>query len=158
MHILLILSNPIKSVLFVREVDKNLSYEQHLSLRLSNYPTHTLLLLEVFNEKMIDSEVASVIIYDKSYMRNGFYPAIVLDDVSQLTLSHVQQFLSLASSDKSFVNRLISEMRLQLKPEAIIDIFKASGLEIIYTTPKSVEEKILKAINEKTNLTAHTKQ
>ncbi len=158
MHVLLILSNPIKSVLFVREVDKNLSYEQHLALRLSNYPTHTLLLLEIVNEKMIDSEVASVIIYDKNYMRNGFYPAIVLDDVNQVTLSHVQQFLSLASSDKSFVSRLISEMRLQLKPEAIIDILKAAGLEIIYITPKSVEEKIIKAINEKTNLTTHTKQ
>lgn len=158
MNVLVVLSNPIKSVLLVREVDKSLSYEQHLSLRLSNYPTHTLLLLEVLNDRTIDSEVASVIIYDKNYMRDGFYPAIVLDNVNQITLSHVQQFLGLVSDDKSFVNRLLSEMRLQLKPEAIIDIFKAAGLEIIYTTPRSVEEKIIKAINEKTNYITHTKQ
>jgi len=116
------------------------------------------LLLEVLNDKMIDSEIASVIIYDKNYMRDGFYPAIVLDNVNQITLSHAQQFLSLVSDDKSFVNRLLSEMRLQLKPEAIIDIFKAAGLEIIYTTPRSLEEKIMKAINEKTNYITHTKQ
>jgi len=116
MNVLVVLSNPIKSVLLVREVDKSVSYEQHMALRLSNYPTHTLLLLEVLNDKTIDSEVASVIIYDKNYMRDGFYPAIVLDNVNQITLSHAQQFLSLVSDDKSFVNRLLSEMRLQLKP------------------------------------------
>jgi hypothetical protein len=142
----------------VREVDRGLSYEQHLALRLSNYPTHTLLLLEILNEKTIDDEIPMVIIYDKNYMRNGFYPAIVLDNVNQISLSHVQQFLNLVSNDKSFVSRLIGEMRLQLKPEAIIDIFKAAGLEIIYTTPRSVEEKILKAINEKNDSIAHTKQ
>jgi hypothetical protein len=158
MNVLVILSNPIKSVLLVREIDRDLSYEQHLALRLSNYPTHTLLLLEVLNEKAIDDEVPMVIIYDKNYMRGGFYPAIVLDNINQIALSHIQQFLSLVSNDKSFVSRLISEMRLQLKPEAIIDIFKATGLEIIYTTPRSVEEKILKAINEKNNPIAHTKQ
>jgi len=158
MHVLVALSNPIKSVLLVREVDKNLSYEQHMALRLSNYPTHTLLLLEILNDKTLDSEVASVIMYDKNYMRDGFYPAIILDNVNQIMLSHVQQFLSLASNDKSFVSRLVNEMRMQLKPEAILDIFKAAGLEIIYTTPRSVEEKIMKAINEKTTSVTNTKQ
>jgi len=156
--VLVVLSSPLKSVALVREVNKDLSYEGHLSLRLSNYPTHTLLLLEILNDKKIDSEIASLIIYDKNYMRNGFYPAIVLDNTTQLTLAHLQQFLNLASNDKSVMSRLIGEMRLQLKPEAILDIFKAAGIEVIYTTPKSVEEKIIRAINEKNNPAADTTQ
>ncbi len=156
--VLVVLSNPLRSVTLVREVDKDLSYEHHLSLRLSNYPTHTLLLLEILNDKKIDNETASVIIYDKNYMRNGFHPAIVLDNTTQLTLAHLQQFLNLASNDKSIMARLFSEMRLQLKPEAIIDIFKAAGMEVIYTTPKSVEEKIIRAINEKNNPATNTTQ
>jgi hypothetical protein len=153
---LVILSNPFKSITLVREIDKDLSYEHHLSLRLSNYPTHTLLLLEILNDKKLDSETAYVIIYDKKYMRNGFHPAIILDNTAQVTLAHLQQFLSLASKDKSIMSKLISEMRLHLKPEAIMDIFKAAGMEIIYTTPKSVEEKIMRAIDEKNNPTTNT--
>ena len=155
---LVVLSNPLKSVTLVREVDKDLSYEHHLALRLSNYPTHTLLLLEILNDKKIDNDTALIIIYDKNYMRNGFYPAVVLDNTAQITLAHIQQFLNLVSKDKSIMSRLISEMRLQLKPEAIIDIFKAAGMEVIYITPKSVEEKIIRAINEKNNPTPNTTQ
>jgi hypothetical protein len=114
------------------------------------------LLLEILNDKNIDSETAYAIIYDKNYMRNGFHPAIILDNTAQVSLAHLQQFLSLASKDKSIMSRLISEMRLHLKPEAIMDIFKAAGMEIIYTTPKSVEESIMRAINEKSNPTTDT--